>query len=254
MSWLEWRGEVWPATEAEADLHLHLWAPDSSCPRQSWSWDLHHHPRESEEGSERKRRRWAGVDVMDLNLQLENWQSIADREIRADPAWHNLHETTNEHGHLSVSEVQVMLAELDPARCAPGEKPHQTWVAHDFIVRLGARDGFVLPVELDAWMIPRDEYYRLQPESEAEIARFAKGPPNLRAMGRTRFNRCSVAVERCENPVPRAREYLRRAIGLDLPPRAAATIAWNSYCTLPDGKSEARQGWTSTVSFDLPQK
>ena len=253
MSWLQWRGEVWPATEAEADLHLHLWAPDSACPRQSWRLELHDYPQEIDESGESKPPRWAGVDVA-LNLQLDNWHDLAAREIRADPAWHNLHESTNEYGHLDVSEATLVLADLDPERRAPGEEPYQNWVAHDFIVRLGAGEGFVIPVELDAWMILDDAYYRLKPESEGEVQRFAEGPPNLHAMARARFKSCSVVVERCEDPIPRAREYLRRAIGLDLPSNATAEVNWDSYRKLPNGKSERRPGWTSRVRFDLPEQ
>ncbi|MGI9086523.1 MAG: hypothetical protein ACR2HH_02090 [Chthoniobacterales bacterium] len=68
-------------------------------------------------------------------------------------------------------------------------------------------------------------------------------------MARTRFNRCSIAVERCEDPIPRAREYLRRAIGLDQPSSATAKLDWNSYRKL---LGEPRPGWTSVVNFDLP--
>lgn len=254
MSWLQWRGEVWPATEDEATLALHLWPPDSACPRQSWSCDLHHRPRELAEAGKPKRPRFAGLDLMDLNLQLDNWQDIGDREIRADASWHTLHETTNEYGHLNAAELQMVLGEMDPARRALGEKPHQHWIAHDWSIRLGAPAGFVIPVEIDAWMIPHDDYPRLEPESEEEIARFPEGPPNLRAMARARFSLCEVAVERCEDPIPRAREYLRRAIGLRLPPSVAAKVEWNSYRRLPDGKSEPRPGWTSVVVFDLPQE
>lgn len=253
MSWVQWRGEVWPATETEATLHLHLWPPDSACPRQSWSCHIRHYPKEAIEHEEQKIPRWVSVNVMDLNLQLEHWHGIAEREIRADAGWHTLHETTDEHGRLDVSEVIVLVAEMDPARRAPEEKAHQYWVGHDFIVRLGARDGLVVPVELDAWMIPKCNYYRVEPETEEEIARFAEGPPNLRVMARMRFKRCSVVVERCEDPVPRAREYLRRAIELDLPASAPAKVEWNSYRKLPNGKSEPRPGWSSVVRFDLPE-
>lgn len=253
MSWLQWRGEVWPTTEAEADLHLHLWLPDSACPRQSWSWDLHHCPQELDEAGERKRPRWVGVDVSDLNLQLDDWRTIANREIRADAAWHDLHENTNEYGHLSTSNVDVMVGEIDPARRAPGEKPHQHWIGHDWIMRLGALEGFILPVELEAWTMPREDYYRLQPESEEEIVRFGDGPRNVRAMARTRLKSCRVNVERCADPIPRAREYLRRAIGLELPSSVVQKVEWNSYRRLPDGKAEPRPGWTSVVVFDLPK-
>jgi hypothetical protein len=251
MSWLQWRDEVWPVTEAEADLHLYLWLPDSACPRQSWNLYLHHCPRQAQEAGRPTYPRWVGVEVGELNLQLDDWRRIADREIRADPAWHDLHETTNEYGHLSSSTVDVHLGEMDPARRAPGEEPHQHWTAHDWILRLGALEGFVFPMELEAWMIPDDDYWRREPENGAEVARFAEGPPNLRAMARTRLTRCSVNVERCQDPVPRAREYLRLAVGLELASRAAPKVEWNSYRKVPGGKSEPRPGWTSVVVFDL---
>jgi hypothetical protein len=103
-------------------------------------------------------------------------------------------------------------------------------------------------------MIPDDDYWRLQPENEEEIARFADDPPNLRAMARARLTSCRVNVERCEDPIPRAREYLRRAIGLELPSSVAQMVGWNSYRKVPGGKSEPRPGWTSVVVFDLPKE
>lgn len=100
-------------------------------------------------------------------------------------------------------------------------------------------------------MICEADYYRRAPETEGELVRFAELPPNLRAMARTRFSSCSVEVERCQDPIARARDYLRGAVGLDVPPTAAATIDWNGYRKLPDGKSAPRPGWTSTVNFNL---
>ncbi len=248
---MQWQGEVWPSTDHEAELHLHLRAPGAACPRQSWSWALRHYPKAIERNGEPARRRWISPDLIDLNLHEENWHNLANREIRADAAWHNLHETTNDHGRLNLSEVITLFADPHPPAPPPDHRAHQWWHGHDFILRLGEREGFIFPAELDAWVIRREEYYRLQPEAEAEVARFSEGPPNLRVMARTRFNRCSVVVERCEDPVPRAREYLRRAIGLDLP-LGNPEITWTSYRKLPDGKSEPRPGWTSIVAFSLP--
>lgn len=254
MSWMQWRGEVWPATKAEAELHLHLWPRDSACPRQSWSWHLHHHPKEIDENAQPGIGRRAGITVMDLNLQLEQWHRLADREIRADPAWHDLHEHTNEHGNLALSEATLLLTDLKAERRERGAGAHQSWVAHDFTVRLGAREGFIIPVEFEGWMMPQEDYYCLQPESAEEAAHFSGKSSNLRAMARTCFRRCRVALDRCEDPVPRAREYLRDAIGLDLPSSTVAKIGWNSHRKLPDGKSEPRPGWRSVVEFDLPNE
>lgn len=250
MSWVQWDNEIWPATGNEAELDLHLWAGDSACPRQSWSWSLHHYPVALHSHGERRTTRWLGVDLLDLNFDESDWRRLASREIRADAAWHDLHETTNEHGRLNVSEAQLDVTEIDRTT-GPDKvlRRDQHFIAHDFMVRIGARDGFVFPVELDAWMIPKEEYYR--PEPEAKVAHFAQGPPNLRVMARTRLKRASVIVERCDAPVPRAREYLREAVGLEA--RAEnAIVNWSRYRKLSDGRLEAMPGWASVVQFSFP--
>jgi hypothetical protein len=252
MSWVQWRDEIWPVTENEAELHLHLWPPDSACPRQSWSWDLGHYPKVIDGEGKRRSYRWVGVDLMNLNLDEPDWRRLAGREIRADAAWHDLHETTNEHGRLGLSEALLDVTEIDRAAGEGKVKRRdQHCIAHDFIVRLGAWEGFVLPLELDAWMIPTDEYYRLKPESEEEVARFAEGAPNLRVMARTRFNRASVVVERCDDPVPRARKYLREAVGLETRPETAQ-VNWSRYRKSADDSLEPMPGWGSVVRFSLP--
>ena len=252
MSWVQWRDEIWPVTENEAELHLHLWPPDSACPRQSWRWNLGHYPVVFDADGKRRCDRWVGVDLTNLNVDETDWRRLAGREIRADAAWHDFHESTNEHGRLNVSEALLDVTEIDRAAGEGKVKRHdQHCIAHDFIVRLGAWDGFVLPLELDAWMIARDEYYQLQPETKEEIARFGHGPPNLRVMARTRFKRAAVAVERCDDPVPRAREYLREAIGFNVRPEEAK-VSWSRYRKLGDGSYEAIPGWASVVELSLP--
>jgi hypothetical protein len=251
MSWVQWRDEIWPATEKEAELHLHLWPPDSACPRQSWRWDLQHIPVAFDADGKRRSNRWVAVELMNLNLEVTDWRRLAGREIRADAAWHDLHESTNEHGRLNVSEALLDVTEIDRTLGEGKVKRHdQHCIAHDFIVRLGAWDGFVLPLELDAWMIPRDEYYRLEPKSEEEVARFADGAPNLRVMARTRFKRASVVVERCDDPVPRARKYLREAVGLEARSETAE-VSWSRYRESADGNLEPVPGWASVVRFSF---
>jgi hypothetical protein len=252
MSWVQWRDDIWPVTENEAELHLHLWPPDSACPRQAWSWSLHHIPVAFDADGKRRSNRWVGVDLMNLNLDEPDWRRLASREIRADAAWHDLHESTNEHGSLGVSEALLDVTEIDrSAGEGKVKRRREHCIAHDFIVRIGARDGFIFPLELDAWMIPREQYYRLKPESKDEVARFAEGAPNLRVMARTRFKSASVVVERCDDPVPRARKYLREAVGLEAGPEKAE-VSWSRYRELADGSSEAMPGWASVVRFSFP--
>jgi hypothetical protein len=91
------------------------------------------------------------------------------------------------------------------------EVGRKAWVAHDFILRLGNRDGWSFPLELVAWLIPEEEYWRKTPETPEETARFAEGPPNFRLVTRVTFVTGEVEMTRAAaaDPISHAREILR---------------------------------------------
>ena len=255
MSWLQWQGETWPVTADEARLQVFVRPPDVACPRQIWSLDLHHYVQsENPETGKNEVAYWLSTDVTDLRFQENDWRRLANRTIRADAPWHDAHEHFNEYGHHIAAEVDVMTGRLRWFSGGPPQVPAQGhWLAHDFILRIGARDGLCFPCELDAWMIPRDEYYRKLPESEADVARFAETPPNLRIITRAVFEGGSVEVPRCKtDPVPWARRLLREETGCE--EMFGTEVKWALRQT-PDFKEiVSMPGYRSTVQFSTTAK
>jgi hypothetical protein len=195
-------------------------------------------------------------EITELNYHETDWRKLADLEIRADPAWHDKYETTNEYGQFNDAEalLDVFKPVSNPAE-EEGDPPHPRrgyFIAHDFIIRFGTRDGLCFPCEIDAWMIPRDEYYRTEPESAADLARFAEGPPNFRAITQARFTHGSVNVPRCsEDPERVARRYLREATGYEgelCEPR----IEWALRHTADRKEIVPMPGFASRVHFRTP--
>ena len=122
---------------------------------------------------------------------------------------------------------------------------HQSWRGHDFLLRFGARDGLAFPCEIDAWLLPGEEYDRTEPETAAEVARFGEGPPDLRIMARAVFTSVTVKVPRTDDPVAFAREALRSEVGLSEfhDPR----LEWAVRRTLEGKGTEQMPGWASTI-------
>ena len=99
------------------------------------------------------------------------------------------------------------------------------WRAHDFILRLGNRDGWSFPLELDAWLIPETEYWRKSPETpDEEEKRFGEGPPNFRLISRATFATGQVDLTRAaaDYLVAHAREILREQIAFEERKHASA--------------------------------
>ena len=115
MSWVQWRGETWPSTNAEAWLALHLWPADAGCPRQCWSWGLDHRlaPVQNPDGSEVER--FLDLEVTNLHFSDRDWRRLSGLEICADAAWHERHETTNEYGQLELAQVRLSTYEIHRA-------------------------------------------------------------------------------------------------------------------------------------------
>ena len=132
------------------------------------------------------------------------------------------------------------------------EAGRKAWIAHDFILRFGNRDGWSFPLELDAWLIPDEEYYRQTPETPEETARFAEGAPNFRLVTRVTFVTGEVDMTRAaaDAPISHAREILREQIGFD--EMRKPELKWHLRSE-PDGdKIVPMPGWRSGVFFYTP--
>jgi hypothetical protein len=245
MSWLLWKGEQWETTDDEAELHVHLRAPDTGGKRFVWGWHLFHADPIHHEDRDPPRR-FLSVEISDLGFN-DDWRQFSGFELRPTAAWQEEHEHIGEYGSLFVPNV---LVSGDYLQADWESEDGGFWEGDHFVLRLGKRDGYTFPCELDAWVIPRAQYRRTTPESAAELARLPVGEPNLRVLARTKITTASVNLARCGNdPVPLAREYLEEFTGLtDIPERS---IEWWGP-KLPGQKKEAKApGWRCTVNFDF---
>jgi hypothetical protein len=255
MSWIQLNGETWPVTKDEADWRVYIHAADVGCPRVSWNLDVSHYIRpEDYPAGEIKLERWLDIDLGGLILNLHNWQRLAGLEIRADAAWHATQEFFGPYGHSHNSpRVQVHQTILKPYADREGvEAGRKAWTAHDFILRLGSRDGWSFPCELDAWLIPEEEYYRTQPEMPEAAVRFPEEPPNFRLVTRATFVSGSVGLSRhaAADPVSHAREVLREQIASE--PMLRAELKWMLRHTPENKEIVPMPGWRSDVHFFTP--
>jgi hypothetical protein len=256
MSWLQLHGEVWPVTTDEAALRVLIQAPDVNCPRVKWWMEVSHYiktddpPAPGNPGIDR----WLDIEVGDLILNLRDWRQLAGLEIRADSAWHDAQEFIGPYGHCyNYSHVTVYQNIMKHFAEQKGlEAGRKCWRAHDFILRFGNRDGWSFPLELDAWLIPEEEYYRQKPETPEETAQFAAGPPNFRLVTRVTFVTGEVEMTRAaaDDPVSHAREILREQIAFD--EMRNPELKWHLRSE-PDGdKIVPMPGWRSRVFFYTP--
>ena len=162
MSWIQLNGETWPVTKDEADMRVYIHAADVDCPRVSWNLDVSHYIRRKFPAGKIKIERWLDIDLGGLILNLRDWRRLAGLEIRADAAWHATQEFFGPYGHCHnsprVNVHQTILRKF--AEREGVEAGRSAWIAHDFILRFGNRDGWSFPCEVDAWLIPEKEYYR----------------------------------------------------------------------------------------------
>jgi hypothetical protein len=242
MSWLQWQGETWPATEDEAELRASIAAPDSAGPRVTWRWECMHYARMP--GLDGENDRCMSVRIDDLGIREGSWERLSGREIRADAAWHDAQENTGCYGSLRLSRVE-MFGELPQG----GSREDARWIGHDYILRIGQRDGLYFPMELDAWLIPSKEYEREVPETAEEVARFGVGPPHLRIIARMAFLNVSVELARCSgDPIPVARRVVREEIGFhDL--HRPKMKWWLRHTADRQKIVEMPPGWRSSVKF-----
>jgi hypothetical protein len=254
MSWIQFQGEVWPVTAGNAELRVSVHAPDVGCPRVSWRLELFQaiEPKAPlPEGPNTER--WINVELTSFTVPVRDWREFANREIRADAAWQAEQEFVGPYGHCHhLPKVEVSMTVLKQYAAKESDAGWFYWVGHDFVLRFGSRDGYAFPCELDAWLIPKEEYYRKTPETPAEAVRFAEGPPNLRVLTRAVFEGGGIDLARCgTDPLPVARNILREQAGWNelLEPQ----LEWHLRHT-PDHKELVRMppGWRSSVSFFTP--
>jgi hypothetical protein len=159
MSWIQLHGETWPVTKDEAEVRLYIHPADVGCPRVSWELDVSHYLMQENFPGKKIMERWLDIDLGSLILNVRDWRQLAGLEIRADAAWHATQEFIGPYGHChNAPRVHVHQTLLNPhAESADVEPGRKSWIAHDFILRLGGRDGWSFPCELDAWLIPEPE-------------------------------------------------------------------------------------------------
>jgi hypothetical protein len=255
MSWIQLNGETWPVTKHEADLRVYIQAADVGCPRVTWTLDVaqYIYPEDYTDGKI-KIERWLDIDLGDLVLNLRDWRRLAGLEIRADAAWHATQEFFGPYAHCHNSpRVHVHQTILKPYAEREGVEPgRKQWIAHDFILRFGSRDGWSFPCELDAWLIPQEEYYRPQPETPEAAAQFPAAPPNFRLVTRATFNQGSVGLTRraAADPVAHAREILREEIACE--PMLRPELKWMLRQTPERREIVPMPGWRSDVHFFTP--
>lgn len=251
MSWVQFKNETWPATPQEAQLEFHVYAPDVGCPRVRWRLELMEIIRPKESQPEPKNwERSISVSVSDMLLPGQDWRRLSNQEIRADAAWHATQEFLGPYGGShNAPRVEVMHFVNNAAAKAPPDAELGNFIAHDFVLRFGTRDGLMLPCEIDAWVIPAEDYYRNVPETPAEVAKFPDRAPDLRVITRAKFIGATLDLPRCgTDPLPYARQIARGQLGCDEFVRPS--VHWMSRSN-PEHKEIVTlpPGWRSSVHF-----
>lgn len=251
MSWVQWRGETLPGTQDTAWLQFTLRAPDMGGPQQNWNLDFVHEISWPDDGVQRKwrRHRWFTVELLEMGVQVRDVGDFSGMVIRSTPAWWAGVQESGEYGHLVEPVLNV-----HHGRVSEATGDFDIWEDYrslEWELRFGRLDGMSLPFELDVWaLIPEKEFHRMEPETEAELAKFAVGEPELRLMARVDITGGAVHLERCgDDPVPLARRRLREAVkGLEI---AEEKLHWESnYVSMPDHKAVTEPGWRSNVRFE----
>lgn len=258
MSWLQLLGETWPASQDEADLRVFILPPDVGCPRVGWYLELSHtvQPATPPAPGEPKLERWVDVELGPLILNLNDWRRLAGLEIRADAAWHATQEFAGPYGYSYQSPRVVVHRTV--LRLVAGVEAADAgsagWIAHDFLLRFGNRDGWSFPLELDAWLIPEKEYYRLTPETAEETARFGEGAPQLQIVTRANFVGGGVHLTRraAEDPVAGARASLFEQVRCEA--MREPELKWALRHTPDREEIVPMPGWRSTVYFNTGYK
>ena len=250
MSWLQWQGETWASTDDDAEIYVYVTAPGTPGPRTSWNLELMHMVRGAPAPGKRLGpcQRWLTVTVPELGFHDPDWRRLSGLEIRSDAQWTETAEYIGAWGQLRTPCVEVMATLRASQDGTEQDEDFSHWMAHDFTLRLGQRDGLCFPCEIDAWLRPKADDDREEPESAEELARFGEGPPNLRVVTRAIFQAGTVVMHRCGlDPLPPARRVLREHTGFtewhSPSVRWAMKNIWNAE------QMEERPGWRSDVHF-----
>jgi hypothetical protein len=256
MSWIQLHGEVWPVTKDEAELRVYINASDVACPRTWWVLEVSHYTKSGEPPAPGRPDldRWLDIELGDLIFGVRDWRRLAGLEIRADAAWHATQEFIGPYGH-SYNSPRVTVHQTVLKGYAEKEEVEagrKEWIAHDFLLRFGNRDGWSFPCELDAWLIPKEKYYRRTPETPEETARFPEGPPNFRIVTRASFAQGTVDLTRAAaaDPISRAREVLLEEIKCDT--MLKPELKWMLRQTPECEEIVPMPGWRSSVHFHTP--
>ncbi len=250
MSAIQWLGETLPNTQDCAQLEFALNAPDMGGPRQNWNFELGHHlpwP----EGVPGKRKVWQAlkVEIMELGIAVRDLREFSGLVIRSTPQWLARVQESGQYGKLVEPVVQVHHWKVSLQ--TQEMEVYENYFSLEWELRFGQLDEVSLPCELDVWaVIPEDEFFRTEPETAAELARFAEGEPVLWVMTRVDIIGGAVDMERCgDDPLPLARKRLHAALGeIDV---AKETLCWDSnFIAMPEHKAVTEPGWRSKVRFD----
>lgn len=249
MSWIQWQGETLPNTQDCVRLAFTLSAPDMGGPRQNWSLELcHQQAWPADVPSKFRMQSYLYVELWELGLQVQDLREFSGLVIRSTPAWLERVQVSGQYGHLVEPVVQIHNWRASPE--TGEEVVSESFLSLEWELRFGKLDGYSLPCELDVWaLIPEEEFYRMEPETPEDLARFAQGEPLLRMMARAEIVGGNVEMERCgDDPVPLARKRLHAAVGgLEV---AGGTVHWDSnYIMMPEHKAVKEPGWRSKVSF-----
>lgn len=251
MSWIQWQGENIPTTQDAARLRCTIPAADMQGPRQKWALNLSHQVPWPPEVP--KKYRWlehVEVDLPLLGLQLRSLEDLSGLVLRSTPKWLLKVQESDDIGNLV--EPALMMSHFKVSAETQEVLVNEEHLSVEWEVRFGQLDELTLSCELDAWsMLPEREFFREEPETQEELAKFAVGEPMLRLMMRVDITCVTMEMERCgEDPVPLAEQRLKEALGIG--EEAWPQLAWESnILAMPDHKVVKEPGWRSKVRFWL---
>lgn len=219
MSWLEWHQQVLPTgPNNDADLRVFLDAPDACGERQDWTIDFHHLILPSADSPAADSKRFITARLETLGNVVTDWRDCGRLEITATSAWHS--RVDNTPGYHRSTCLEVANATYDSG----DDNGYDQWYADYFRLTLSPPTGNYFPCELDAWLEPKETFWRKTPLTGSEITRIPTGPPNLRIITRARFCGGEIKIENGpSDPLATARQRIKRAIGLE---ECEMTLSW----------------------------